>query len=400
MTRLALLSVLGLATASALAQQDLLVKARSVVVAADTVLTGGELLVRQGRIAFVGSEIPADSRARARLLDHADATLVPGFVLAHGWLGQEADLAERANAFTPELRAAEAFDPFQDELQALARYGVTSCALAPSSRNVVGGIAALIKPGADCGTVATDDLFLKLSLVAAARDQERWPTSLMGAVELLRTAFTAARNPATANARDLLPLRQCLQRARRACIHADTYAELIAALELSKEFGIEPVLVGAAEADKCLPRIKAQNASVVLAPLAVDARQRQLELPGMLERAGIPFAFTSQQPELLRVSAALAVHNGCSRKAALAALTRTPAELLDQAAAIGSLRTGCAADFCVFSGDPLDLGSRLLAVYVGGVRCDRRSTGKTPAVLPPRHPTAPATVSSTVEEHR
>src|SRR5712671_3832814 len=106
MTRLALLSVLGLATASALAQQDLLVKARSVVVAADTVLTGGELLVRQGRIAFVGSEIPADSRARARLLDHADATLVPGFVLAHGWLGQEADLAERANAFTPELRAA------------------------------------------------------------------------------------------------------------------------------------------------------------------------------------------------------------------------------------------------------------------------------------------------------
>jgi imidazolonepropionase-like amidohydrolase len=53
-----------------------------------------------------------------------------------------------------------------------------------------------------------------------------------------------------------------------------------------------------------------------------------------------------------------------------AAITATPAEVLGLGERVGSLLQGRDADFAVFSGDPLDLTSRLLAVYVAGEPAD------------------------------
>lgn len=345
--------------------QDLLVQANQIAVAIDTVLTDGKLLVRQGKIAYVGSEIPAEARARAAVVDYGKAVLVPGFVLASSTLGQDGDLAEASLAFTPDLRASEAFDPWQEELALLAPNGITSLALSPSARNVAGGIAALVKPGRERGAVVAPDLYLSLSLTRAARNPERLPTSLIGAIDLLRTAFAAVRT-GTQTGPDAALLDQVLRGSRRAFVHADTYTELSGALDLAKEFGFEPVLVGASDAEKVLPRLVQLKASVVLPTLSPEDRLQQLRLPTRLAEAGIPFCFAGR-PDQLRLSAALAVRAGLDRKTALQALTRTPAILLDQQAAIGSLRQGCAADFVVFDGDPLDLTSAHLATWIDGV---------------------------------
>ena len=97
-----------------------------------------------------------------------------------------------------------------------------------------------------------------------------------------------------------------------------------------------------------------------------EDRLQQLHLPARLAEAGVPFCFAGR-PDQLRLSAALAVRHGLDRKTALLSLTRVPAMLLDQQAAIGSLRQGCAGDFAVYSGDPLDFGSTHLATWVDGV---------------------------------
>ena len=101
------------ATASLQAQQppELLVRCATLVIAPDTVISPGEMLVRDGKVAQLGSEIPPEARARATIVAFDRATIVPGFVLAHSTLGQEQDLAERAVALTPDLLAADAFDP-------------------------------------------------------------------------------------------------------------------------------------------------------------------------------------------------------------------------------------------------------------------------------------------------
>ena len=364
--------------------QDLLVRAKTIVVATDTVSTDGALLVREGRVAWVGRDIPAETRGRALLVDYGDATIVPGFVLPPTTLGRDRDLAEAALPFTPDLRAVEAFDPWQEELLRLPRTGITSLLLAPSPRNVAGGIAALVKPGKDAGRVAEPDLQLVLSLARAARTPDRAPTSLMGAVDLLRTAFTAAKTGVEGGP-DVAVLRGALQGSRRVVVHADTFVELVAALELAREFAFEPLLVGAGDAEKVLPRLVEQKAAIALDTLKPEMRLAQLELPARLAAAGVPFCFGGSA-EHVRLSAVLAVRHGLDRNVALQALTRTPAVLLGQADAVGSLRQGTSADFAVFSGHPLDLDSTLLATWIDGVRVHGEA---------PKPTTTPAAVDAT-----
>ncbi len=363
--RLLLPAVLAATFAAVAPAQDLLLRASRIVVAPDTVLDDAAVLVRQGKVAYVGADIPAEARAQARLVDYGDATVVPGFVLAVTTLGRDRDLAEGALAFTPDLRAVEAFDPWQKELLGLPAHGITSLSLSPSPRNVAGGIAALVKPGKKRGSVATSDLHVQWSLTQASRNQERDPTSLVGAIDMLRSALAAAKL-GTSTSPDLAIMRQVQQGTRRVFVHADSFVELAAALDLAKEFGFEPVLVGAREADKVLARLVAQKAAVVLDTLQPEGRLADLTLPARLAQAGVPFAFAGA-PERLRLSAALAVRHGLDRKTALAALTRTPARLLEQQATVGALRQGNAADFLVFRGDALDLGAAHVATWVDGV---------------------------------
>ena len=346
-------------------QGDILVRADRVVIAPDTVLENGAILIRDGVVLHVGSEIPLDLIDSARTVQFS-GTLVPGFVQPHSYLGQEVDLAETVSAFTPDLMAVDAFDPYGKSLTADAAYGITCQALAPLSANTFAGISALVKPGEDADAVLSGDGYLKLALVSSSRSQQRYPTSLMGATDLIRTSFQAAGSSLSGEDPELKVLQDCLVGSRKLFIHASSHAEITAALNLCEEFSLVPCLLGAEEAEKNLERIRQLGASLVLAPLKVNDKLSRLQLPARLEQAGITFSFTEDQAGDARISAALAVRHGLGRSTALATLTRIPAEQCDAAATVGSLRVGCHADFLVFSGDPLDLSSRLEAVYING----------------------------------
>lgn len=369
-------------------QQDLLIQCKTLVVAPDTSVDGGEFLVRDGKVAFVGAEIPAEAKARAKKLAFDGATVSAGMLLAHATFDLERELAERAVALTPDMLAKDAFDPADEKLARLPRFGVTAAALSPSSTNVAGGIAAIVEPGSlvdaakKLGVVRKDDCYAKFSLVGAARNPERQPTSLMGAVDLLRNAFAEARSGTLAGP-EAVALNAVARGERKAVFHADSRAEILAAIAVCKPIGIEPVIAGAADAAECLDEIVAARASLLLPSLSPEARDAQLQLPAQLERRGVAFCFVGDAA-LLRSSAALAVQNGCSRKQALAAVTTTPASLFGLASTHGSLLRGCDADFAVWSGDPLDLTSRLIAVYgdgtllFGGVPSPKAAAKKEP----------------------
>jgi imidazolonepropionase-like amidohydrolase len=81
-------------------------------------------------------------------------------------------------------------------------------------------------------------------------------------------------------------------------------------------------------------------------------------------------AITTDHPgvpiQLLVLQAALAVKAGMDRDAALRAITSVPAEIYGVADRIGSLTVGTDADVVLWSGDPLDVMSRPLLVYLEG----------------------------------
>ncbi len=370
--RPSILAVATIAVCAPLAaqQQDLLVQCKTLVVAPDATVESGEFLVRDGKIAFVGGEIPAEAKARATKVAFDGATVCAGMVLAHATFDLERELAERAVALTPDMLAKDAFDPADEKLSRLPRYGITAAALSPSSTNVAGGIAAVVEPGSlvdaakKFGVVRKDDCYAKFSLISAARNPERQPTSLMGAVDLLRNAFAEARSGVLAGP-EAVAFNAVARGERKAVFHAESRAEILATLLLCKPIGIEPVIAGATDASECLDELAAARASLLVPSLSPEARDTQLQLPAALEKRGVAFCFVGE-PAGLRSSAALAVQHGCSRQTALAAVTTTPASLFGLAATHGSLRNGSDADFAVWSGDPLDLTSRLIAVYGDG----------------------------------
>jgi imidazolonepropionase-like amidohydrolase len=92
----------------------------------------------------------------------------------------------------------------------------------------------------------------------------------------------------------------------------------------------------------------------------------------VFEKHGVKTAIAGGLPtapaDSLRIGAAVAARNGLSLPAARKAITNIPAELLGIEEQTGKIEKGLRADLVVFSGDPLDLQSRVLAVYVSGVR--------------------------------
>ena len=68
----------------------------------------------------------------------------------------------------------------------------------------------------------------------------------------------------------------------------------------------------------------------------------------------------------LRWEVGFAIGAGLPWVVALAAVTRTPAEILHLPAGVGTLTEGGSADLVVFDADPFTLASRIRAVSTGG----------------------------------
>lgn len=361
---------LGL-TGSAIAQERaVVVEADRIVVAPRTTLEGADarLAFRAGKVVGVGSEIPRDLLDSARRVRFPGATIVPGFVVAHDYLELASDLAEQITAFTPALEAADAFDPFDKSLTRFAQGGVTGVGLAPSSFNTLAGAASVVQWTPYGGDVLEPATYLKAALVPESLNQQRFPTSRMGAADLIRQRFTDVSSALAPNDADHRRLAEVLQGGRQFAVHARTVAEITEALELCAEFELQPLILGADEAGSCIEMLRTAGATVVVGQLDFDDDTEKLELPAALAAASIQFSLSAPHPDQLRRSAALAVRHGLDRDTALAALTRIPATQLGVQDRVGSLRTGHSADFAVYTGDPLDLSSTLQAVWIQGVR--------------------------------
>jgi imidazolonepropionase-like amidohydrolase len=353
------------------ATASLLVRAKTLVVAPGVTSRDQAILVRDGRVLHVGDEIPAEAARAARAVAFA-GWVVPGFVSAHAYLGQGEDLAEKIVAYTPELRVADGLDPFADGFARAAQGGITTVAVAPASASPFPGVAALLRCGSQGELL--EDGYLKVALVAGAFDPERAPTSLMGAADLLRTRFKAARAPEPGRLDAATQaLRAVVTGARRLVVHANTHAEITTACELCEQLALKPILLGGDEAARSSKRLAALQAAVVVPPLSFRDRSERLELPARLHAAGIEVAFSGERGDDLRLSAALAVRMGLPRAAALAALGAVPARLLGLEDRVGTLQRGRFADFVACTGDPLDLTSRIESVWLAGARFEPRA---------------------------
>jgi len=115
-----------------------------------------------------------------------------------------------------------------------------------------------------------------------------------------------------------------------------------------------------------------------------DSSGSSIEMSGILESAGVPFAIGALSSSIslnglagrdltsLPLEAAFAVRGGCSESTALAALTIVPARMLGLQDRLGSIDKGKDADLLILDGPPLDYRTYVeIAIVSGKVRYDR-----------------------------
>ncbi|KAB8189405.1 amidohydrolase family protein [Nonomuraea phyllanthi] len=362
-------------------------------------IDGGTVLIENGKIVAVGRDVAVPDDAT--VVDAAGGWVLPGFVEAHGHLGvhEEAegwagqDTNEMTDPNGARLRALDAINPadlaFADALSG----GVTTAVIKPGSGNPIGGQTVAIK----CWGRTVDEMLLKepASVKSALGenpkrvygDQKKLPSTRQGVAAVIRDAFMKAQDyrarRAAAAAEDkpfdrdatMEILTQVLDGDLPWCQHTHRADDIATALRLADEFGYRLIINHGTEGHLLADALAARNVPVIIGPLfttrsKVELRQRSLRNPGILARAGVELAITTDHPvvpiHFLVHQATLAVKEGMDPAEALRSITLNPARIMGVDDRVGALKPGLDADVVIWSGDPLDVMSRALRVFVDG----------------------------------
>jgi imidazolonepropionase-like amidohydrolase len=159
-----------------------------------------------------------------------------------------------------------------------------------------------------------------------------------------------------------------------AIISANGEAAIKQAIEFAEQYNIRPVILGGGQAWKVRTLLAQKNVPVILSsiqaqPAANAAYDEIYAQPGLLYEAGVKFAFSTGNGSNSRhvpLHAALAVAYGLPPEGALKALTIWPAEIFGAQKEIGSIAQGKLANFFITTGDPLDLRTQVVDVFIKG----------------------------------
>ena len=163
---------------------------------------------------------------------------------------------------------------------------------------------------------------------------------------------------------------------QRLYITANTVEQINAAVSFAGARQMRPVIVGGREAPLCAPLLKQHDIPVIVMgthtmPSRDDAAYDDaFTLAKRLEEAGITWALCSNDDAAhernLPFQAATAVKFGTPHDAALRAITINAAKVLGIDDRYGSLEPGKSATLLITDGTPLEITTRISAMYLDG----------------------------------
>lgn len=366
----------------------------------------GNLVITGGRIAAIGSD--AAIPAGARVIDGAGLNVYPGLIDANTTMGlaeiasvQETLDTNEVGRFNPQLRAYEAVHAESEHVPVARAGGVTTALVLPRGGVLCGqpvvidldgetvrsmavlpsaGIAAnlpLPRPPARFGRRAQSapagdprrDYESQMRELAALLDQAR---------HYGNAKLAAARDASLPNVRRdekleaLLPL---LRRQVPLFAFAGSRQAIRTAVEFAEKQKLRLVIVGGDDAGKLVDLLKEKKVPVIYGPVQSlpseedDPYDLPYATPGILARAGVPFAISpgsTSASRTLPIEAGTAAGNGLSDEDALKAVTLYPAQILGIADRLGSLEPGKIANIVIADGDILEPRTTVRHVLIRG----------------------------------
>jgi imidazolonepropionase-like amidohydrolase len=350
----------------------------------------GTVVIANGKVqaAGAGVAVPAD----ARVLDAQGKSVTAGFIDADTDIGAvEIEMESGSNdsggrgLLLPALRMADAYNPRSALIPIARAGGVTSAMVVPRSGALAGQSAFVDLVG---DTQAESIVKASLAQYARADEGEAQEIGARGGLWMtLRQALDDARFYATHRAQydangtrvlglhrmDLEALQPVLRGEQPLVVTVHRASDIETALRFADEYKLKLVLRGASEAWLMRDEIAKAKVPVILDPLEdlpeqFDRLRSRSDTAALLSGAGatvILSTFSSHQSRLLWQRAGNAVRLGMDHGAAIRAVTEAPADAFGLKG-YGRLEPGAVANVVVWSGDPLQIGTRVEHVFVRG----------------------------------
>lgn len=366
------------------------------------VFEDGFLQTEGSRIAAVGpmealSEISSDA------VDLKGAHVYPGFIDAHSHIGicedglgfEGEDVNEETHPLTPQLRAIDAVNFLDNCFKEAIAAGITTVLTGPGSANPIGGQWVAMKTfGYSMEDMAIKEpVGMKFAFGENPKScynaKSMAPVTRMATAALIRKQLQKAKNYISDIERAaedeeldepdfddkceaLIPV---LNGKIKAFMHAHRADDILTAVRIAKEFGLDYVLVHATEGYKIADILAKENAAIITGPIICDRSKPELKgltpkNTALLYEKGLSCAVCTDHPvipiQYLPLSAAICVKEGLPREEAIRAMTIRAAQIAGIDERVGSLLSGKDADFVVFADDPLLVASSPSLVVING----------------------------------
>ena len=364
-------------------------------------IENGSLLIDQGKIAAIGTDLPVPPGAE--VIDACGRLVTPGCIDAHchigldneamGWEG--ADYNEIVDPLTPQMRAIDSINPLDPGFADAVRGGVTTACTGPGSANVVGGTFAVIKLQGK----RVDKMILKNPAAMKCafgenpkgcygKNGSKAPMTRMGTAALLREILfrakryredqLAGKNPNfDMKLEAMLPVLSGEIPLKCHCHRAD---DILTAVRIVREFGLRATLDHCTDGALIADELAEEGFPVLIGPSLghkskIELANKSFTTPGVLNRAGLTVCIITDAPviplQYLPMCAGLAVNSGLDLTEAWKAITINPAKVLGVDDRVGSLEVGKDADIVIWTADPLAKigGEAYITIINGQVVC-------------------------------
>ena len=378
-----------------------------IYVTPNQIIEKGTLLIQNGRVVQAGTSVSIPKNAIIEDLN--GKSIYPSFIDAFSSFGVSKAKRAPGGGRSPQYEATrEGFywnDHIMPENEAISKFkyddkkaselrkagfGVVNSHFQDGIARGTGVLVALNGKGNDGDRILEDQSAQYFSFTKSVSKRQSYPTSLMGAMALLRQLHYDldwyAKGNVNTKDRSLEALLE--NKNLPQIFAAGGNGNVVRADKIGDQFGIQYAILGGGDEYQNITAIKGTNAKLIVPinfPKAYDVSNpyaaeyvnlsdmRHWNLaptnPKVLEENGVQFSLTThslKSPSNFKNMLMKAIEHGLSKTKALEALTTVPAAILGKSALIGSLQTGRQANFLITSGDIFEKSTTLYENWVQG----------------------------------
>lgn len=383
-----------------------------------TVIENGMFAIKDGKITAVGKNISVP--ANSVVIDLKGKEVYPSFIDLYSDFGiKKPKKAERGSGepqydasregyywndhIRPETDAVSSFSYDSEEATKLqkAGFGVVNTHVPDGIIRGTGMLVSLNSEGTEGDRILDERSAQFLSFDKSVQSNQAYPTSIMGAMALIRQTYLDAQWYAKGGSKTKDLALEALNKNKDLVqiFATDNLLDELRADKIGDEFGIQYVILGSGNEQERLDEIKKTGATYILPLTFPDAydvsdpymteyvsledmkrwNQAPVNAKKLVEK-GVPFTLTTsgiKEKKDFKENLLKAMKYGLKEEDALAALTTVPAKVIGKEGKLGVIKEGAWANFLITSGDYFDKETTLFENWVQGKRATFESLNTT-----------------------